>query len=793
MIRNILKVFFRNNFKHTLSFSITVIGFGIGIAAAVMISMFIYYEYSFESIFKNHDRIIRVSATSKMPEKSIAFATNLPALAPALKSSIPEIETFVRVNKVFYNGLLNVDNTNNIKVNNLLLADSTFFRVFNCKFIEGNERALAEPGQLVLTASLASKLFNNKKALGQSVYLNGKNPLRVGAVIDDLPGNTHLKFEGLVSWATSPEDDIWNDAHTYTYLLVQPHTSLEILDKKVNDYVKGNQFIAAVESSLNAKLICELTPIDDIHLQSNRHNELSENGSEKLIFVLITIAAFFLIISIFNYVNISLATLLTRMREIAVRKVWGASANMIRFQFFFESLMLILLAFVIAFVITLCLLHQFNGLVGQQLPFSILFEARFLLVLFILIIVVTLLSGGYTGFYLSSLNTIQILNKKETSVNQKKVSFRAVLIALQLTIATGVLICTFVVTSQLHYVTNVDVGFSKENVLIVDIPNQQNVNYFQHQLRSDNDVKSLSFSDYDPGSSRNDEFSVEQEDGQPSTYNFQRMNFDHEFLKTVGLRLKEGRNFDLSYSTDSAMAYLVNESLVRFMRWKNPIGKKIEAKNFDRNGIVIGVVKDASFYSLHQQTAPVIIALSSWSQLSGEALYIKFKTVDFQNFLIRVKQSYQNAFGGVPFQYRFLDDTYENLYKSDQRYNRIIAVSSALLFFISCLGLFSFSSFLAIRNKRQFGVRKVLGASVFQISFLYMQGFLRIALIGCVIACPVALIVSWMWLQTFTLRINIQWWIFLAASVLCLVVVLLTTSFHALRLAATNPIKVLRD
>ncbi|MEZ2338351.1 ABC transporter permease [Mucilaginibacter sp. RCC_168] len=793
MLRNYLKIFYRANKKSKLSFFITVLGFAIGLASTLLIFIYVYYEYSYESMYSKKDRIYRISATSQMQDKSIEFAANVPALAPALNAAIPEIEKTVRINKIFFNGSVKARDSENIRVDNLLLADSTFFDVFDFHFIEGGAEAFKEPGMIVLTASLAGKIFGNKKAVDQTLYLNDKLPLKVGAVIEDPPGNTHLKFEGLVSWATSPEENVWNDAHSYTYLLVNKKASVEVLKKKIDNFMRSNGFIASVEQSLGTKFICDIQKISDIHLHSNRHNELSENGSEDLLFILISIALFFLLISIFNYINISIATSLTRIKEIGVRKVFGSSANRIRIQFFVESFVIIIISFFIAFILVLLTLHVFNILIEQHLNFGILTDGKFLLLTFSLILFITIIAGSYTAFYLSSLNATSALNKKALSVGNSGISLRKILIVLQLTISTGVLICTILVINQLNYIINADIGFEKKNILVVEMPNYDNLPFLKQALSGEKEIVGLSLCDYAPSKSFNDEYNVESGDGSMRIYNFPRMTFDNSFVDLARLKIIKGRNFDPSFSSDSSSSFLVNESTVRFFGWKNAIGKKIEAKNYDKKGVVIGVVRDASFYSLHQKNGPLIISCFSPENGSSESLFIKYKTDNFSGFVLKVKRHFREAFGNIPFRYYTLDSAYDNLYRSDTRYKRVITLGAFFMLIVSSLGLYGLSSFVAARNRAQIGIRKVLGATVHQIAVLHIKNFFFLALIGCLISWPISYYASWKWLQTFTARVSISWWMFALSTVICLLVVIITTAYHAIKVSKINPADTIRE
>lgn len=799
MLRNILHIAYRNFMRNKFSLFITIFGFAMGITCSLLLFMYLYNEYSFESMHKQRDRIYRLALTSQMDNKSTEFATTLPGLGPALQRAIPDIEKVVRIVNEFPKGYLRVDNNPNIKGENLLVIEPAFFDLFDFRFIAGDAAGMKNPNEIVLSEAMANRLFGSTQVAGKTVFLNNDRtkPLKVAGVVEGPPTNTHLRFDALMSWSTwLKEEEVWNDAYAYTYMLISPNARIEEVKQKIDKFVRENKFIAEVERALNARARTDIQPLADIHFHSHRYNELSENNSPGLLYIFLTIAIFFLLCSAFNYINIAIANSATRLKEIGMKKVFGAVKNQLRLQFFMESFLVVFISVVLAIVMTLLLLPGFAKLIGQQLELSMLNQPRFILLLLAIIVFVALVSGSYPSLYLASFSPVSLFNKKGTSTGGKGglLSVRKVLIVIQLIISTGIIACTIIVVSQLKHVTKADIGFDKKNIVFFKVPVPAMLSLIKQQLAAEPEIVSMAASTYSPQRSSSDEYSVEQKDGSMAVYNLQKMHFDYAFADLMQMPIEKGRNFNRDFGSDYNNAFLVNEAMVKFFGWDDPIGKKINGVNIKKSGTIVGVVKDASLFSLHNKIAPMIMNLSADPVYDGEALFIRYKTTNIHGLIGKIKKRFDAAFNGeVPFEYSFLDESYDRLYRSDERYRQIILIGAFVMIFVSCLGLYGLSSFIANRRRTEIGVRKVLGASLYQIASLHIRQFFWLALIGGVLAWPLSYYVSWKWLQTFTIRIDIQFWVFLLSTLATILAVVATTAFHASRLSKVNPVDAIRE
>jgi putative ABC transport system permease protein len=797
MFKSVLKTAIRSYFRDKATFLITVIGFSVGIGAALLIFIYLYNEYSFESGFPNSSRIYRLAVTSQVDNKATEFATTIPALGPALKAAIPEIEKLVRFTNDHAVAYLKTPEANaNITARNLLTAEPSFFDIFDFKFIDGSAQRMNEPYQIVLTEELAKRLFGRTDVTGQSVILNTNttNLFRVAGVIKTPPANTHLQFDGIFSWSTFlKEEKVWDDAFAYTYFMISRQSNISDIKRKIDEFVNSNKNIAEVEKSLNTKAVMDVQPIRDIHLYSHRFNELSEGNTPGILYTFMTVGFFFLLCTIVNYTNLSIAGSLRRMKEIGVRKVMGSSAGQIRAQFFWESFAVTGFSVLLSILISILCFRAFAGLINPSLSLGIFQDGKFLLALGLFSLIITLISGSYPSIYLSRFDPIEIFRKKGINLKGGYLPVRKVLMVVQLAIATCVIACTLIVVSQIKYIIKTDVGFDRKNIVSLSVPAPKAIDYFKDEFRKYPGVVSEAASNYSPHSPANDEFSIEQEGGQMAIFNVDRMTCDYAFVGLMGMKVLKGRNFDTAFGSDRSSAFLVNSAFADYFGWKDPIGKRIRSVHYDKSGTVVGMVVDASLYSLHHKNAPMLIDLSSENYSSGEGLFIKYDTRNVSGLIEKMQASYKGVFGDLPMEYSFLDEAYDRLYKSDERFARVMKFGVVIMLVISCLGLYGLSNFITSARKSEIGIRKVLGASITQITYLHLRDFGNLALMGALIAVPISYYASWRWLQTFTKRVPIGAWVFIGAAVATILSVTITISYHAIRLSRVKPVDTIRE
>lgn len=791
MIKKLVVHTFRNVRKDRLSLFLNIIGFAIGLSAALLLLVYVYTQFSYESGFRNRDRIYRVAVSLQLGEKTVDFAANVPAFAPALKKEIPEIENYTRIRNDFPQANF-VYNNKLIRATNVYTVDSSFFSLFNFNFVYGSENALHEPNQIILTQSTATRIFGpEKNPLGEMLVLNKDLHVAVGAIIKDPPANTHLRFEGLLSWQSFAPDEVWNDAHAYTYVMVSKNVSDKQLRGKIKKFTEEDARVKEVESTLGGKVWTEPTLLSDIHTHSHRHNELSENITTGVLYIFISVILFFVVCISFNYINISISTSLTRTKEISMRKVFGAMKEQIRAQFLTESFLLILLAFLLSLCLMALMLQPFATLMETRIDLKIVLQFKFILLLIALLGVLTLLSAMYPAFYLSSFNPLETLRHMTMAKGGHKF-IRKALIVLQLSISTVVISGIIIAVSQFDYISRVNAGFDKDNILILSVPNGKMVTLKQ-ELQNEKFIQKVAGSDYYPSAQAPDEFMVEGRDGAMKTSSLRRLFMDSDFLRLMNIELVKGRGFDAAFSTDTNRAFIVNEAAVKMFGWNDPIGRKIKPVNFGSTGVIVGVIRNVHLYTLHQKIEPVIISFSSSQYTDGESLFIKLGSGDRHADIAKLAAIYHRVCGGELFQYEFLDDAYNNLYKSDKQLRDILLLGAFVLIVVTCLGLYGLSSLMAVKRSKEIGIRKVLGASSIGIALLHINDFYKLSLLGSLIAWPLAYYMCSRWLETFASHVNMNILVLILATLIIGVIVILTTAIHAYRLSVINPVKTIRE
>jgi len=789
MLKSYLLSTYRNVLKYKSFFLFNITGLSIAISCVLLILIYVFSEFTYESHNSNADLIYRIGVTTEIDDNIVEFAANVPALAPALADEFPEISNYVRIKRDFNNIKVKQKETA-IYVEDIYTVDTSFFSVFSYKFIRGNSDLFKKSYSVVLSKKIATSLFGTDDAIGKNITIGNLNFI-VSGVLDTPPTKSHLKFDILVPWSALPPDEDWEDAHAYTYLLLNKNSDFNHLKKKIQTFVNESEDVQALEDKLSGVVRMDLQPLKDIHLGSSRHNELSQNGNPVLLYIFISVAIFFLLLSCISYVNMAIASSLIRAKEIGVRKVIGAVSSQIRSQYLFESFITILFAFTIGSIITVIFLNYFANLIDEKLDYIVLINPWFCLVLLLFITGHTLLSGVYPAFYISSFDPAKTLRFQSSTGGERSLSLRKVLLVLQLTISATVVTATFIVLAQLNYIKNVDLGFNKENVVIINLPSVKNSDYFLQTLSKQTFVKQVALSDYFPGISYKDEYLVETKEGDMKTRALQRMFVDHSFIDLLNMSIISGRNFKLSFKTDLNEAIIVNETAVKTFGWSDPIGRKVESINSIKKGVIVGVVKDANLFSLHKKVEPIVIHLTSRNLSDANVVYVKFKTTIKDEDILQLKELYRSTFG-EEFQFTFLDDRYEKLYKSDEKLGYVLLISSIIILVISTAGLFSLSNFIALQRSKEMVIRKIMGASTWQILLLYIRNFTILTIIANIVAWPLAYFMMSKWLENFTFHIGIGVTFHLFAFIVTLITVEITIGIHAFRLARLNPINIIK-
>ncbi|QIP15658.1 helix-turn-helix domain-containing protein [Spirosoma aureum] len=805
MIRNYLKIAFRNLKRQKVSTSINVIGLAIGLATGILIMLYVQDELAYDRYNEKADQIVRVGLNLQLNGKDIGGSSLGQNAARDLKQEFPEVLKATRIRGwsefVSYG-------TTSFRQDNLMLADSSFFDVFTIPFLKGNpKRALTEPNTVVLTEETAHKYFGNQDPVGKILSFGpDKRPYRITGVVQNVPSNSHFQFDMLATLVGRDEKTDgsgWLYSIDYqTYLLLPEHYNYNQLAAKLSRLAE-KQMGSDIQKflKLTPKQFRErgdnfgafLQPLTDIHLYSR--DASSAGGAILYVYVLTAIAAFMLLIACVNFMNLSTATAVRRSREVGVRKVLGSVTGQLQQQFLLESVLLAMIALLVGLLLVGLALPFFNQLTGKSLSFQVLTQPLMVAGLVASTGLVGLLAGSYPAFYLASFTPVLVL--KGTSLTRRgSFTLRSGLVVFQFFITISMIIATLTADRQLRYMQAQKLGYNHEHVLVIHDTNMLGTNegVFRDQLVQSPQVVMGSISGQVPVGRTNLDNTPVRAKKNPDQGVMSRFYYvDPEYIPTLEMRIVEGRNFSKNSPSD-ASGVILNETAVKALGWqKHPIGQEIIGHT-DDNGVhtiyrVVGVVSDFHFESLRQKIGPVVMFLG---RNSGNIL-LKTRANNLPQFLASLKQQWTSFSPVAPFSYSFLDDRFAQVYVAEQKIEQVLTLFSSLTIFIACLGLFGLATYTAEQRTKEIGVRKVLGASVGSVVALLSKDFLKLILIALVLASPIAWWGMTHWLNEFAYKVTLDWWIFALAGLLAVGIALLTVSFQSIKAALMNPVKSLRS
>ena len=808
MFRNYLKIAFRNLWKNKTFSFINIAGLAIGLSCFLLIALYVLDELSFDKFNAHADSTYRINSDIRFGGADLHMPVTSDMMGQLLKKDYPQVEQYTRI--YAFNGDKLVRKGNDyIDEERVAHADSTFFDVFTFPALEGDIRtALNEPNTVVITESMAKKYFNSVDALGKNIEIkDAKNPLyKVTAVIKDMPENSHFHFDFLFSMKNV--DYNWGQltSHNfYTYIRLKKGTDPKAFEKNFDQFIdryvlpEAKQFmnINSMDEFKKAgnSLVYSLIPVTQIHLHSNRQFELNPGGNVQYVYIFSAVALFILIIACINFMNLTTARSANRAREVGIRKVLGTEKGQLIKQFLFESTTMVILALLIAIPAVWLVLPLFNDMSAKQMTATSLFSPYIFPLLIALPFIVGLLAGSYPAFFLSAFRPIEVL-KGKLKLGAKSGGLRSVLVVFQFATSIILIIGTIVVYRQLHYIQTRNLGFNKDQVLVVFGVNALNNNMvpFKNDVLQLPGVSSGTLSGYLPVSNsfRSDNtWSTEAVMTTKNGFDMQNWQIDYDYIKTLGMQIIKGRNFSKEFGSDSS-AIIINETTAKIIGFKDPIGKQL-FRAVDQQGhvgayTIIGVVRNFNFETLHHDVGPLAFQLSPGNGFAS----FKVGTANISQLIAQIRSRWKSIALGMPFRYRFLDDSFNEMYRNEQRVGKIALVFSALAIFIACLGLFGLATFIAEQRTKEIGIRKVLGASVQGIVQMLSKDFMKLVAISFVIAAPAAWYFMNKWLQDFAYRVTMSWWIFVVAGSAALLIALLTVSFQALKAAVTNPVKSLR-
>ncbi len=808
MFKNYLIIAWRSLKKQAFFTFLNTLGLAIGMAGGLLISLYIYDELSFDHMFPDADRIYRINAEVKFGGETMRSAEVGAPMAAAMQKDFSQVEMATRIRNQGSLMLRKSGTEANTKETQVAFADSTFFKMFGIDLLVGNANtALTEPNTLVLTKSAAEKHFGVKNALGQTLLVNNTDTYTVTGVIDDLPNNSFLRDHS-VFMAMAGYDDaqqmLWTSHNYFTFVKMIPGANIQnfqkllqsMLEKYIFPYVQAFYPGITPESFAASGNYYRFStiPLTDIHLYSNRDTELSANSSIQNVYILSFIGLFLILLASINFMNLSTAHSLKRAKEVGIRKTLGSNKSDLVRQFLTESGLISFISLLLAIVVATLVLPFFNELSGKTI--SIPFANPFFWILLLAgTLVLGLFSGSYPAFFMSRFVAAKVL--KGSGQSQSGAGrIRNSLIVFQFAISVFLIVATLVVFQQLQFIQSKDLGYAKDQVLIIEdvfVAGNQ-LQAFKEEVKQLGQVANASLTGYLPtpsfrsGSSFFREGATEQE----NALQMQNWVVDYDYISALNMKLIAGRDFDKDFATDST-GIIINESALNILGVKpeEALGMRLSQDLGEQDPIfykVIGVVKNFNFETLREKIGALSLTLGN----STGALAVKLKAGDFSNAIASIETIWNKFSPGQAFSYRFMEDSFNTTYEAEQKLGRIFMVFTMLSILIACLGLFGLAAFNAQKRTKEIGIRKVLGASVGQITFRLTTDFLKMVGIGILIALPIGWYVMHKWLEDFSYRIEIAWWVLALAAFLAVGIAVLTVSYQSIKAAIVNPVKSLR-
>jgi putative ABC transport system permease protein len=789
-------------------------GLALGLATCIIIFLYVQDELSYDRQFENAENIYRLEPHWIGQGEDSRWAATQGSILPELIKSYPEITAGVKINHP-YNPLTFSQGETTFTEKNVLLADSTFFNIFNYRVISGDPlKMLAGPNKVVMTHTTATRYFGTLDAVGEIIKLD-ERIYTISGVIADPPVNSHLQFDILISL-----DDLrsrWDGVDQvgastfYSYVEFPEKKTADAVLAKVNQNIYSHfGYVVAGDSSnvpkgYSAEMI--FMPITDIHLKGHAEKEISSNSDMRYVVIFSAVALFILLIACFNYMNLATAKSTRRSREVGLRKVMGATKGKIFNQFMGESLTMAIISMVIALLIVELLLPNFNQFTGKTLSLSFSGNPVLLVLIVAIIIIVGFLSGTYPSLFMSRFNTINILksNSLNASVGKGSLYLRRALVIIQFAISVFLIICIIVVKKQLNFIQDKKLGFDKEQVMVVQLPNRaayEKVDVLKNELLLNSDIHNVSTTSNIPGEripfltvkipgdeTQNMEGNEEDDDG---IFGMRTWSAGFDMVETFGFEMAEGRSLSKEFGTDAEEAFLINEAAVREFEMENPLGHDFEyhwAVEVPKKGKIVGVIKDFHYASLHHEVEPLMVHIFT---PFIRYIIIKLNGNNTKASIAKVEEIWNAHIPSVPMDYHFLDTSYDNLYREEQNTGTIITLFTILAVIIAVLGLFGLVSYITEQRTKEIGVRKVLGASVFDIIAKLSKEFVILISIVNVIAWIPAYYFLRNWLDTFAYSTDLSIWVFAVSALLSLLIAVITVMTKAIGTANSNPVEALK-
>lgn len=791
MISNLFKVAFRNFIRDKFYTVLNISGLAIGIGVSLLIVVYMLNELSYDRFHTKADRIHRLVSHLEMGSNSFDGNAVFPPLAAALRSEMPEVELAVRISQS--NSILIREKAVAFNEQNIYFADPDFFKLFDFALIAGDkETALNDRYRIVLTPALAEKYFKSRdwqQIIGQSIQLDD-DVYQVTGIVDDAPANSHFHYAAIGSMESRPagRDEAWDNMNVSTYLLLKEGTKVEDVVSKIPAIIESQNpgFMNLVNQGIILNFSSQA--LTSIHLHSNVQGDFEPNSDIMTLYIFSVVAIIVLLLACVNFINLTTARSANRAKEVGVRKVLGSAAFQLIRQFTTESIILVGIATLIALGLIELARIPFNALTGTELSLGVILNPEGILCLLGFIVALGILAGSYPSLFLSRLKPAVVL-KGNVRSGFKNSSLRNSLVTLQFIISIGLITCTLIVQQQLEFMRSKKLGFDKENVLTIRNANRvDSQQALANELLQLPSIKSVSTSEFRPIDDYDGTVAVTDEDKENRKL-VSTCHADYDYIPSMQFELVNGRNFSRDFPSDSA-AVIVNEVAASYLFESEAIGKKVYLADNQRSRAltVVGIVKNFNFQSLKNEITPLVFMLEENQQL----LHVRLNPGDYQQAVAQIEMLWAKH-ADVSFDYSFMDESFDNLFKGEAKLGTLFSIFTGLALAIACLGLLGLAAYMSEQRSKELSIRKVLGATLFQVVILLSKDFIRLIVLAALLAFPVAYYVMNLWLATYAYRISMSFSLFIISGTLVLVVALLTVSYQSIKAALINPVVSLKS
>ncbi|MFC1725709.1 ABC transporter permease [candidate division KSB1 bacterium] len=787
MILNYLKIAFRNMKRNKGYTFLNVSGLAVGMACCILIVLWVYDELSYDKFHANADRLYRVVQEMTASGKVLHVAATPAPLAAALKDEIPEILDAVR----YFNApvLLIGNGEDNFYEKRIAFSNSSILEMFDFSLLKGNpETALRDINSIVLSEKMSKKYFGGENPMGKTLQINNKYVFMISGVLKDLPSNSHLKFDFLIPFRAldnmKPDVGIrWSNLESwinfyYTYILVSKGTDINALNKNIENFIE--------EHTGNSMATTSVQPVLKIHLYSDLVADVEGNGNITYVYIFSIIAFFILLTACINFMNLSTAQSVKRVKEVGIRKISGAKKAEIVRQFLGESVIMSFISLIIAAVIVYLFMPVFNNISGKELSFNFTENPVIFAVLITSAVLTGIISGTYPAIFLSSCKPVKVVNGAIKS-GPKSIIFRRVLVVIQFSLSVSLIIATSLVHKQLNFIQNSNLGFDRDHIIYANLGGEtaQKYSALKSELEKNDKILGVTAANQLPTKVLYSITGADWAGKDPNeTLILNFITVEHDFINTLNMKIIDGRAFSKEFSSDETTGFILNEEAAALMGEDSPVGKQFSF--FGRTGTVTGVAENFHFDSFYEKVKPLAILYSPPDK--NDYLMIKLKRDNISENMDFIEKTWKRIVPSYPFDYAFLDDDFNRIYSSEQRMGTIFNYFTFLTIFIAVLGMIGLSSFMASRRIKEFGIRKVLGASGSNIILLFSKELLALIILSNFIAWPLSYYFMNNWLSDFAYKTNIGIWSFIISSVLALAVALISVSYHSYKSVTANPV-----